>query len=456
MNQTILELFREKEAEAEKDFFTFLQFPSISTDPSFTPQLLACADWLSDYLTKMGFEVEKWPTNGHPILFAQNLKAGPSQPTLLLYNHYDVQPVDPIEKWTSPPFEPILRQGEIYARGAQDNKGQCFYTLQALKLMLERDGKLPINIKLCIEGEEESGSSGLSEILSKKKKALQSDYVAIVDVGIPDRHTPSVTLGVRGLVSLDVEVTGSTGDLHSGSHGGLAYNPIRALVEILSHLRDEKGKVTIPGFYDDVKKISPEDLSRLTFDLDESKYKEMFGTIPSGGETDLSYQERAWLRPTLEINGISGGYSGPGVKTVIPSKAYAKISCRLVPDQEPKKIGKLVKHYIESKAPPGISVKAHVHEGRGKAVRVQSSSKVVKAFAEAFSEIFNKPCRYIFEGASIPISADLANASGGEMVLVGLGLSDDQIHAPNEHFGWDRIEKGVCIIARAIELLASK
>lgn len=447
-------LFSENEEDAIRDYFKFLSFQSISADPAYKSQVNACANWLVDYLSEMKFNVQLWPTTGHPTIFASNLNAGSNKPTLLIYNHYDVQPVDPIELWASPPFEPTIRNGEVYARGAQDNKGQCFYTIQALKMMLKRDKQFPINIKLIIEGEEESGSTGLPKILPEKRKELKSDYLAIVDVGIHDKHTPSVTLGMRGIVTMDVEVQGSNTDLHSGSHGGMAYNPLHALVELLSSVRDSKGKITIPGFYDDVAPVNKSELSKLSLGFNEQHYIETFGAKPTGGDRAFTPQERVWLRPSFEINGLCGGYSGVGFKTVIPALAHAKVSCRLVPNQDPHKIGHLVANYLKAHAPEGISVKVDVHEGGGKAVRAHASSPVVQAFARSFTEVFGSPCQFIFEGGSIPIVTELAETSGSEMVLVGLGLPDDQIHAPNEHFGLDRFAQGVVIMARAIELLA--
>jgi len=448
------DLYKKNQKNALNDYFTFLKFESISTDPAYSKEVLKCADWLVDYIKKMGFETELWKTKGHPTIFAQNLKAGPKKPTLLIYNHYDVQPVDPLNEWTTPPFEPTVRDGQVYARGAQDNKGQCFYTLQALKALFERDGALPINIKLCIEGEEECGSNGLANILKSKEKELKADYLAIVDVGIKTPHTPSVTLGVRGLVTMDVDFQGSKTDLHSGSHGGLAYNPLHALVGVLSQLRDKNGKITIPGFYDDVAPIDDKEKKSLSMKFDEHSYKSTFGIPATGGERDLHPLERNWLRPSLEINGVSGGYSGKGFKTVITAKANAKISCRLVPNQDPQKMGALIAKFIETKAPEGISVKVDVHPGGGKAVRAKPESKIVKAFSQAFSEAFGSPCKIIFEGASIPIVTELAAASKSEVVLVGLGLADDQIHAPNEHFGLDRFERGFVIIARTLQILS--
>lgn len=452
---TLKEFYKKHEKEAIEDYFTFLRFQSVSSEPQYKSHLEACAQWVVEYLKKMGFKTEVWQTSRHPVIFASNMEAGPSKPTLLIYNHYDVQPVDPLEEWESPPFEPTVRQGEVYARGAQDNKGQCFYTLFAMKALMDIDGKLPVNIKFCIEGEEECGSLGLSEILPKKKKELKADYLAIVDMGIRNLTSPAVTLGVRGIVTMDVEVKGTHTDLHSGSHGGVAYNPLHALIEILSKLRDKTGRVKVPGFYDAVVELAPDEKARIAFDFDEQNYISTFGTKATGGEKGYPPMERAWTRPTIEINGISGGYGGEGFKTVIPAKAIAKVSCRLVPNQTPEKIAKRVTRFIERKAPEGITVKVHLHEGGGKAVRANPNSKVVEAFANAYQEVFNRPCAFTYSGGSIPIIQQLSDASQSEVVLMGLGLPDDQIHAPNEHFGLDRIEKGFLIISRTLELLAN-
>lgn len=438
------------------DFFTFLKFPSISTEAEFKEPLLACASWVMKYLKEIGFEVESWPTEGHPVIFASHLRAGPQKPTLLIYNHYDVQPVDPINEWDAPPFEPTLKGSEVYARGAQDNKGQCFYVMQAMKLLLEAHKELPINIKMCIEGEEEIGSAHLPALIKSKHKELKADYLAIVDVGIRGPQSPSVTLSTRGIITMDVELQSGKTDLHSGLHGGIAINPIHALVEILSTMRDRSGKISIPGFYDDVVEMSMEERSLFAFDFDEAEYIKSSGVHPLGGEKSFTPMERNCLRPTLEINGISGGYTGKGFKTVIPAKACAKISCRLVPNQDPQKIGELVAKYLQTQAPQGTEIRVTVHPGQGKPVRAAPTSKVVQAFKEAFEEVFQAPCDYILNGASIPIVPELTKACGGEVVLVGLGLATDQIHAPNEHFGWDRIEKGIAIMAKAIELLAQK
>jgi acetylornithine deacetylase/succinyl-diaminopimelate desuccinylase-like protein len=436
-----------------EDYFKFLRFATVSSEPQYKDAMKACIDWLSNYLKEMRFQVELWPTAGHPVLFASLMEAGPDKPTLLLYNHYDVQPIDPLNEWLSDPFEPTLRNGEIYARGAQDNKGQCFYVLQALRLYQLQHGRLPINVKLCIEGEEEIGSAGLSGLLEQKKEQLKADYLAIVDLGLRDAQVPAITLGTRGILTMDVEVQGSHTDLHSGSHGGIAINPLHALVDMLAKLRDETGKILVPGFYDAVLEMSPEERSTVSFHFDLMDYQKMTGAHAGGGEKDRTVLERAWLRPTLEINGLQGGYSGKGFKTVIPAKAYAKLSCRLVPNQDPQVIAEKVEAYLKEKAPLGIQVHVDIHPGQGKAVRVSPHARVVRAFSAAFEDVFGVPCEFIFEGASIPIVPELTRACGGETILIGLGLTTDQIHAPNEHFGLDRLEKGMLIISRALELL---
>jgi len=448
--------YKKDEQNILDDFFTFLKFKSISSEPQYGEEVKNCANWLVNYLKNLKFDTEIWDTEGHPVIFAQNLKAGSEFPTLLIYNHYDVQPVDPLDLWVSDPFKPEIRDGQIYARGAQDNKGQCFYTLQALKNLLKEDGSLPINIKLCIEGEEECGSVSLSSLLKEKSKELKADYLAIVDLGIRSLNHPSITLGIRGIITMDLEVLGAKTDAHSGSNGGLLYNPNHALIELLALLRDSDGHIQVPSFYDDVLPLSVDDKELISFEFDEHEYSEMFGALPTGGEKNYSPLERNWMRPTLEINGITGGYSGSGFKTVIPAVALAKISCRLVPNQDPEKIARLVKNFLEKNAPKGVKVNVHLHKGGGKALHSNPTSKVVCAFKEAYSEVFQKPCNFVFEGASIPVVTELGLAAKAEVVLVGLGLPDDCIHAPNEHFGIDRLEKGYLTIARAIELLGKK
>jgi len=457
MQSTLLEqlkeLYGQSEENALDEFQTFLSFPSISSEKEYSTHLLECADWLMERMESLGFKTHIWETSGHPILFGEDLSAGPDKPTLLIYNHYDVQPVDPLELWESPPFEPSIRNGQIYARGAQDNKGQCFYVMQALRLLKKTHGQFPINIKWLIEGEEETGSEALEAILTQKRQELQADHLAIVDLGIPGPEIPAITLGTRGIITMDVTVSGSSTDLHSGSHGGIVFNPIHALVQILSGCRGKEGNITVPGFYDDVSLLGENEKGMLYLEFDEKGYLQAFGANPTGGERRLTPLERAWTRPTLEINGINGGYTGDGFKTVIPAQASAKLSCRLVPGQDPQKVGKLVADHLKSLAPEGVEVVVNVHPGSGSACRSDIRSKGVQAFSKAYEEVFGREVRYTYEGGSIPIINALAEASGSEVVLLGLGLADDYMHAPNEHFGIDRLKKGALIMALGIDHL---
>ncbi|MDB6081350.1 MAG: cNDP2 [Chlamydiia bacterium] len=454
-NNDYKNLFRAQEKELLEEFFSFLRFQSISADPTKRPELQSCAAWLEKKLIESGFQVELWDKKETPIVFATHTDAGSSKPTLLLYNHYDVQPVDPLNLWHSDPFAPRKEGNLVYARGAQDNKGQCFYVLTALTLYLKKNKKFPINIKWIVEGEEESGSTGLAKILKEKSKELESDYLMVVDLGMRKSDLPAITLGTRGLTSMEIDVQGPKSDLHSGSNGGLSYNPIHAITALLSSLRDERGTIKVPGFYDTVITPKTEEISKINFDFNVQEFEEHTGQPPTGGEQKFSPLERAWLRPTIEINGIGGGYQGPGGKTIIPAHAHAKISCRLVPNQDPKEIAALIKKYLESQAPSGVQVKVTIHDGMGKPVRTNIDSKIVKALEAACTEVWGKEPEYILEGASIPIVSELSETIDTEIALFGLGLQTDNIHSPNECFGWDRIEKGFLTICKTIDLLAT-
>ncbi len=448
-------LFTEQEKQLEEQFFQFLRFPSISADSTFHKSLTDCAEWLEHYLKDSGFEVQLWNKEGVPVVFAEMCKKGKEFPTVLIYNHYDVQPVDPIELWKSDPFTPTREGNSIVARGAQDNKGQCFYVISALRALYKAHGEFPVNIKLIIEGEEESGSKSLPRILEEKKKELQADYVLVVDVGMQNATTPAITLGTRGIITSTIEVTCSHTDLHSGMQGGMVYNPLHALVEILASLRDQDGKVLIPDFYDKVTTPTEEELKAISFAFDENEFEKEFGCKPTGGEKSFKPLWRCWLRPTVEINGINGGYSGPGFKTVIPAKAVAKVSCRLVADQDPDSIGKKLQTFIESQQKPGFTVTCKVHDGNGKPIRTSPNSPLVKALADASEKVYRKKAANIYEGGSIPIITELAKAANGEVCFFGLGLASDKIHAPNENFGWDRIKNGFVIICDALTQLGN-
>lgn len=442
--------------EELKEFFDFLRFASISSDPAYANDMHMCVEWLKERLEALPLKVEIWKNEGHPVLFATYMGAGPDQPTILLYNHYDVQPVDPLEAWHSPPFSPEVRHGEIYARGAQDNKGQCFYVLQALRKLFKENGSLPINVKWIIEGEEEIGSRHLPALLQSKQAELSADYLLIVDVGVAALDKPSVTLGVRGIITMELTCRGSSSDLHSGIHGGIVYNPSHALIELLASLRDHTGRINVPHFYDGVEEASKELIASCVEQFSAERYFLDFAARPTGGEKHLPPLARAWLRPTIEINGLSGGYSGTGFKTVIPAVASAKISARLVPHQDPATIAKSIQQFLLERAPEGIDVSFEVYPGMGEAVRADPHSALVKAFSSSYEHVFSVPCACCLDGGSIPITAVMQRVSGSTVLLVGLGLPTDHIHAPNEHFGVERLQKGALMIAQGLLNLRKK
>ncbi len=435
------------------DYFQFLRFESISADPSCKPQTRACAEFVAAHLKTSGLHVEVWETSGQPAVYAEWLGAGPTQPTVLIYNHYDVQPCDPLNLWETPPFEPSVRGGQVYARGAQDNKGQCIPVLAVLRHLLKRDGKLPINVKVIVEGEEETGSRGLVGLLPDKGKRMSADYLMVVDMGIPGPGIPSLTLGLRGISTMTMELEGSNTDLHSGVYGGIVYNPNRALVEMLGALYDSEGRVTVPGFYDDVAELTEKDRETIEFEHDISVYEQTIGAKATGGEKAYSPLESAWVRPTLEINGVGGGYSGEGFKTVIPAKAIAKLSCRLVPNQVPQKIIKQVEAFLRARVPDGITMTFSSH-GEGAALRTEASSPLVEATAEVLGAVLGKKTQKILCGGSVPVVAELARATGTEVILLGYGLDSDNMHAPNEHFGIDRLKHGFVTMGALLERYA--
>lgn len=439
-------------AEIKEDYFRFLRFNSVSTDEAYRQSVLDCADFLTKYLKRGGLNAYQIPTKGYPIVYADDVSAGLSAPTILIYGHYDVQPVDPLDLWESPPFEPTERDGKIFARGAVDDKGQIFYACVALVAWKSLGKSLPVNVKFCIEGEEESHSMGLSLSLSQLKTKLQSDAILIVDFDSMPDGTPTVTLGARGCIALEVTLIGSNQDLHSGQMGGLAYNPNRALAELLSQLWDANGSVAVPGFYDGIVAPSVEELNDYPFSMNEETLKDEFGIDAFGNEKNRTLKEANWFRPTLDINGISGGYAGKGSKTVIPAHATAKITCRLVLGQDPEKVADAIDRFLHSKAKKGMKVKV-VQQGGIGAYRSPSHSTLARAISQASTEVTGKKCKYVISGASIPIAGEFVRVLGVPVIGMGYGLPSDQIHAPNEHFDMRRFENGFLTVARALELL---
>ncbi len=421
----------------------FLRIPSISTLPENKPYMQKTAGFVADKLKEAGLDrIEIFQTEGHPLVYGEWLGA-PDKPTVLIYGHYDVQPVDPIELWNSSPFEPTIVGDNIFARGATDDKGQMYMHIKSVEAYFKTHGRLPLNVKFLIEGEEEIGSVNLSLFLKNNKELLQCDSVLISDTALFAPGVPTLTYGLRGLCYMEVEVTGPSRDLHSGTFGGGVPNPINVLANMISQLVDKNGKIKIDGFYDDVLKLSKterENFKALKFS--EKEWGKAIGLKHLTGEKGYTTLERIWARPTLDCNGIWGGFTGEGAKTVIPSKASAKISMRLVPHQDPKKIEKLFEKYIKKIAPQEVSVKVKALHG-GSPVITLLDDKATIAGAKAMQLAFGKKTVFMREGGSIPIVVEFANRLKASPVLMGLGLNTENLHSPNEHFNLNHFQSGI-------------
>ncbi len=424
------------------ELFELLRIPSVSADPKYKDDVFRTADSIKASLTKAGADkAEICLTAGYPIVYAEKM-IDPKLPTVLVYGHYDVQPADPLELWTSGPFEPVIKDGKIYARGACDDKGQMFSHVKAFEFMMKTNS-LPCNIKFMIEGEEEIGSDNLGIFVKNNKEKLKADVILVSDTGIIANDIPSITVGLRGLTYLEVEVTGPNRDLHSGLYGGAVPNPINILCEMIAKLKDDNKHITIPGFYDDVEVLSAEEraeMAKAPFSLDE--YKKSLDLKDVIGEEGYTTNERNSIRPTLDVNGIWGGYQGEGAKTVIASKAFAKISMRLVPYQNSDKTFEQFKKYFESIAPSSVTVKVTPHHG-GEAAVTPSNSIAYKAASKAMETTFGKKPIPVRSGGSIPIVAMFKSELGLDTVLLGFGLDSDAIHSPNEHYGVFNYLKGI-------------
>ncbi len=431
----------------------FLKIPSISADSAYQDHVNQAADWLVEKFQALSVDrVEKYPTAGHPIVYAEKI-TDPSKPTVLVYGHYDVQPPDPLELWTSPPFEPVIKDGKIYARGACDDKGQAYMHLKAVEILNQSEA-FPTNVKFLIEGEEEVGSDNLETFVREYREMLAADIILISDTSMIANDVPSITVGLRGLSYVEVEVVGPNRDLHSGVYGGAVDNPLNTLCNMIAKLKDDQGRITIPGFYDKVQVLDAdqrESLAQRPFD--EADYKEDLGVDDLWGEEGYSPLERASIRPTLDVNGIWGGYIGEGAKTVLPSKAQAKISMRLVPHQDPDEITKLFCEYFPTLASDTVKVTVTPHHGGQPAV-VPTDSVGYQAAAKAMEDSFGKVPIPTREGGSIPIVALFKDVLGLDSVLMGFGLDSDAIHSPNEHYGVFNYLKGIETIARFHERFA--
>lgn len=424
------------------ELLELLRIPSISADEKYTPEVARCAQAVKEKLLEAGVDyAEICPTPGHPIVYGEKM-VDEKLPTVLVYGHYDVQPADPLELWHSPPFEPVVKDGNIYARGACDDKGQMYMHVKAFEMMVKTNN-LPCNVKFMIEGEEEVGSAHLEAFATANRQKLKADVILISDTSMVANDVPSITTGLRGLSYLEVEVTGPNRDLHSGVYGGAVANPINILCSMIASLHDENRRVTIPGFYDDVEEVSAEEramTATVPFSIEE--YKKDLDINDVLGETGYSTLERVSIRPTLDVNGIWGGYIGQGAKTVLPSKAYAKISMRLVPNQKSEKIMQLFTEHFLRIAPPSVKVKVTPHHG-GEAAVTPTTSAAYIAAAKAMEKTFGKKPVPLRTGGSIPIVTMFERVLGIKSVLLGFGLDTDAIHSPNEKFGLFNYYKGI-------------
>ncbi len=434
----------------------FLRIPSISTDPAYADDCRAAADWVAGQLTQCGLEAAVEPTDGHPAVVARTAETIPGAPHVLFYGHYDVQPPDPLEQWQSPPFEPTVRDGRIYARGACDDKGQVMTFIEALRAWHEVGQRIPVNLTVLIEGDEEGGSIAMERFVEKNAERLQADIALVSDTAMWDPNTPSIIYGLRGLLYMEVKLHGPGRDLHSGVYGGTVANPATELARVLGELFDENHAVTIDGFYDAVRPLSDAERAawkKLPFD--ETQYAESIGLNALHGEAGFETLERRWARPSCDVNGLYGGYGGEGAKTVIPAMAGAKVSFRLVADQDPRKIADAFVQWFEQRTPPGCRWE-FINHGTADPVCVANDSPWVARAAEALRQGTGCEPVCVREGATIPVIGTFKHVLGLDTLLVGFGLNDDNLHAPNEKFDLRCFEMGCRTHAVLLDLLGTK
>jgi acetylornithine deacetylase/succinyl-diaminopimelate desuccinylase-like protein len=441
-----MEIWKEYQQKNKERFLNemieLLRIPSVSAKSEHKKDMLLCAEAVKNSLLISGADkAEIMPTGGHPVVYGEKI-IDKNKPTVLVYGHYDVQPAEPLNLWHSGPFEPVIKDGKVYARGSADDKGQFFMHVKALETLVETN-TMSTNIKFLIEGEEEVGSPNLGKFVAENKELLKADVILISDSSMLSMENPSLDIGVRGLSYIEVEVTGPDRDLHSGTYGGAVANPITILAKMIASCHDENNHITIPGFYDDVLEASAEERALMSkAPYDENEYKKEVGVAELWGEKGYTTNERTGIRPTLEINGIWGGYMGEGAKTVLPSKATAKISARLVPDQSSPKMTRLLLDYFTSVAPPFVTVKAFEHHG-GEPYMTPIDSKGYKAAAKAVEKTFGKIPIPVRGGGSIPICSILEKELGVKIIFMGFGLDSDNLHSPNEKYDIENFYKGI-------------
>lgn len=443
MEEQVITYIKEHRERLLDDMKKFLSIPSISTDQTYDIHMKEAASFVEDYLTDIGFTtVERMETGGHPLVYASYDGAGEDAPTVLFYGHYDVQPVDPLELWDTNPFDPTVREDRLYARGASDDKGQVFMHLAVFEAYMKVTGGLPVNMKVCIEGEEEVGSPNLYPLLKEHSDRFDADLTVISDSGMVENDQPTILYGVKGLTGLEINVKGPNRDLHSGIYGGSVRNPIQALTHILTTMKDSNEVVTVKGFYDDVEPLAEEERAQIK-NLPSEDFPATTGVKETVSEEGYTAAEHTMGRPTLEINGIYGGYQGEGTKTIIPSEATAKITCRLVPGQDPDHIQNLLEEHILAHAPTGVDVHVKKEAQSAKAYKVEPEHPYIQKAAKSYEKGFGKETVFIRMGGSLPIVEWLDDIYQKPIVLMGFGTPEDRLHAPNESFPLNSFDKGI-------------
>ena len=445
--------FSREESRIRGELDEFLRIPSVSARSEHNADTARCADWLAMQIRKLGMDASVHPTAGHPIVLGEWRKAGADAPTVLVYGHYDVQPVEPLDLWTTPPFEPTVRDGRLYARGSVDDKGQLYIHVKAAEALLRERGKLPVNLIILAEGEEEVGSENLTEFIERNAKLLTCDSVVISDSAMFAPGQPSILSSLRGIAYFQVDVQGPGQDLHSGSYGGAVANPAMALARMLSTMHDADGRIAIAGFYDKVRdwgQQARDEIRALPFSDDH--FRAEAGSPALSGEKSFSTLERIWMRPTCEVNGLLSGYTGEGAKTVLPAKAMAKVSCRLVPDQDPAEIAKLFEAHLAKVKPAGVTVKVTYIHG-GKPWRASLDGPLYDAARKALHAAFGKEPVIVGEGGSIPVVGDFSRILGAPVLLLGFGLPGENAHAPDEWISVENFTRGLRAVATLYEQL---
>lgn len=443
MTDQVLAYLKENRKQLLERLERFLAIPSVSTDSTYQEDMKHASQFVEEFLQDIGFDhIEIMDTAGHPLVYGTYEQVGKDAPTVLFYGHYDVQPADPLEEWESEPFSPEVRADRLYARGASDDKGQVFMHLAVWEAFMKTEGKLPVNVKVCIEGEEEIGSENLYQVLEEKKEQFSADFVVISDSGMVAKNQPTILYGLKGFTGLEVTVQGPEQDLHSGLYGGAVRNPIMALSHILASMKDESEIVTVDGFYDNVEEMTTKERELIKKTVGEN-YTETIGVTETVSEKGYSAKEHTMGRPTLEINGMYGGYQGEGTKTIIPATATAKITCRLVPGQDPEHIQSLLKKHIEKVAPNGVEVDVQMEKLSAKAYMVEPTHPLIEKAAACYERAFEKETAFVRMGGSIPVVEWFDALYHIPIILLGFGTPEDRLHSPNESFPLDSFDKGM-------------